>query len=158
MSEQIELFVNDREHFISVDAGDMLIDVLRDRLGLKGAKIGCDRGVCGACTILINGDPTAACSTFAWRADGARIVTIEGLAGEDGALDPVQQAFHDAGALQCGYCTPGMILLAKSLLDRNPTPGRAEITDWMGANICRCTGYKMIIDAVEIAAGREAGI
>ena len=89
MSEQIELFVNDREHFISVDAGDMLIDVLRDRLGLKGAKIGCDRGVCGACTILINGDPTAACSTFAWRADGARIVTIEGLAGEDGALDVI---------------------------------------------------------------------
>ncbi len=157
MSQQIELFVNDEEHFITVGVKDMLIDVLRDRLGLKGAKIGCDRGVCGACTVLVNGDPVAACSSFAWRAGGARIVTIEGLAGEEGELDPVQQAFHDAGALQCGYCTPGMILLAKSLLARNPDPGRAEITDWMGANICRCTGYKMIIDAVEMAAGRGAG-
>ncbi len=157
MTEQIELFVNDEEHFITVDTSEMLVDVLRDRLGLKGAKIGCDRGVCGACTVLVNGDPTASCSTFAWRVDGARIVTIEGLAGEEGALDPVQQAFFEAGALQCGYCTPGMILLAKSLLARNPHPDRAEITDWMGANICRCTGYKMIIDAVEIAAATGEG-
>lgn len=154
MSEQIELFVNEEEHFVTVNSNDMLIDVLRDTLGLKGAKIGCDRGVCGACTVLVNGNPMAACSTFAWRVDGARIVTIEGLASEDGDLDPVQQAFHDSGALQCGYCTPGMILLAKSLLDHNPTPDRAQITDWMGANICRCTGYKMIIDAVEMAAAK----
>jgi aerobic carbon-monoxide dehydrogenase small subunit len=157
MSEQIELFVNGEEHYVTIDCNDMLIDVLRDQLGLKGAKIGCDRNVCGACTVLVNGDPMAACSTFAWRTDGARIVTIEGLAGEDGALDPVQQAFHDTGALQCGYCTPGMILLAKSLLDRNPNPDRNEITDWMGANICRCTGYKMIIDAVELAVPKGDG-
>jgi carbon-monoxide dehydrogenase small subunit len=151
MSMQIELLVNDEEQFVAIEPNAMLIDVLRGDLGLKGAKIGCDRGVCGACTVLVNGDPVAACSTFAWRADGARIVTIEGLAGQDGELDPMQQAFREAGALQCGYCTPGMILLAKALLDRNPNPDRTEITDWMGANICRCTGYKMIIDAVEIA-------
>lgn len=157
MTEHIELFVNDEEHFVSVEPNDMLVDVLRDQLGLKGAKIGCDRGVCGACTVLVNGNPTASCSTFAWRVDGARIVTIEGLAGAGGELDPMQQAFSDSGALQCGYCTPGMILLAKSLLDHNPTPDRAQITDWMGANICRCTGYKMIIDAVEIAAEKGAG-
>lgn len=151
MSMQIELLVNDEEQFVAIEPNAVLIDVLRGDLGLKGAKIGCDRGVCGACTVLVNGDPVAACSTFAWRADGARIVTIEGLAGQDGELDPMQQAFREAGALQCGYCTPGMILLAKALLDRNPNPDRTEITDWMGANICRCTGYKMIIDAVEIA-------
>jgi aerobic carbon-monoxide dehydrogenase small subunit len=157
MDETIELTVNGETHAIAVAPNDMLIDVLRDRLGLKGAKIGCDRGVCGACTVLVDGNPTAACATFAWRADGADIVTIEGLAGEAGALDPVQQAFSDTGALQCGYCTPGMILLAKALLARNPHPDRTEIADWLGANICRCTGYKMIIDAVETAAGKRVG-
>ncbi|CAN0560272.1 unnamed protein product, partial [Laminaria digitata] len=131
---------------------EMLIDVLRDRLALTGAKLSCDLGACGACTVLLDNKPVSSCATFAWQAGGAEIRTIEGLAGADDTLDPVQQAFIENSAFQCGYCTPGMIMLARALLDRDPSPDRDAIRAWMGANICRCTGYEMIIEAVEKAA------
>lgn len=138
---------------------EMLIDTLRDRLALTGAKLSCDLSACGACTVLLDGKPVSSCATFAWQADGADLRTIEGLAAVNGTLDPVQQAFIDNSAFQCGYCTPGMIMLARALLDRDPSPDRETIRTWMGANICRCTGYEMIIEAVEQAAtsAQEAG-
>jgi carbon-monoxide dehydrogenase small subunit len=129
----------------------MLADLLREDCALTGTKIGCDQGVCGACTVLIDGVPMAACTTFAWQAEDKSIITIEGLAA-DGVLHPVQQAFKARSAFQCGFCTPGMILLGKALLDRDPAPERATIRAWIGANICRCTGYQMILEAIEEAA------
>ena len=138
---------------LHVRSDEMLIDVLRDRFGLTGTKLACDVGACGACSVLVDGRPMASCSTFAWQADGAEIRTVEGLADADGGLDPVQRAFVDNSAFQCGYCTPGMIVLARALLDADPAPDRAKIRTWMSANICRCTGYEMIVEAVEDAAG-----
>ena len=138
---------------LHVRSDEMLIDVLRDRFGLTGTKLACDVGACGACSVLVDGRPMASCSTFAWQADGAEIRTVEGLADADGELDPVQRAFVDNSAFQCGYCTPGMIVLARALLDADPAPDRAKIRTWMSANICRCTGYEMIVEAVEDAAG-----
>ena len=131
----------------------LLADFIRDTCGLTGTKIGCDQGVCGSCTVLIDGVPAASCLAFAWQADGAAVTTIEGLS-DGGALDPVQEAFKARSAFQCGYCTPGMILLAKALLATDPAPDRATIRDWLSANICRCTGYQMIVEAVEDAARR----
>ena len=131
---------------------EMLIDALRDRLALTGTKLSCDLGACGACTILLDGKPVSSCATFAWQADGANIRTVEGLAAADGTLDPVQQAFIENSSFQCGYCTPGMIMLARALLEHDPSPDRNAIRTWMGANICRCTGYEVIIEAVERAA------
>ena len=138
---------------LHVRSDEMLIDVLRDRFGLTGTKLACDVGACGACSVLVDGRPMASCSTFAWQADGAEIRTVEGLADADGELDPVQRAFVDNSAFQCGYCTPGMIVLARALLDADPAPDRAKIRSWMSANVCRCTGYEMIVEAVEDAAG-----
>jgi carbon-monoxide dehydrogenase small subunit len=143
--------LNGREVGMDVPPQTMLADYLRDTLGLKGTKIGCSRGVCGSCTVLIDGVPRAACSTFAFQAAGADVVTIEGLQ-QDGRLDPVQRAFIDNSAFQCGYCTAGMIMLAKALLDTHPDPTREQIVEWMSSNICRCTGYLMIVEAVERAA------
>ena len=144
--------LNGEETSVHVRPEEMLIDVLRDRLTLTGTKLSCDLGACGACTVLMDGRPAAACGTFAWQASGREIRTIEGMADRDGGLDPVQKAFVDNSAFQCGYCTPGMIMLARALLDRETDPDRAEIRQWMGANVCRCTGYEMIIEAVEQAA------
>ena len=149
----IALTLNGRAVSARVAPEAMLADFIRDECGLTGTKIGCDQATCGACTVLVDGAPAAACSTFAWQADGAAVTTIECLAA-DGALDPVQEAFKAKSAFQCGYCTPGMILLAKSLLARNPAPDRATIRDWLSANVCRCTGYQMIVEAVEDAARR----
>ncbi len=134
-----------------VRAEEMLIDLLRERFDLTGTKLACDVGACGACTVLVDGRPVASCSTFAWQADGADIRTVEGLGDDDGTLDPVQRAFVGNSAFQCGYCTPGMILLARALLDGDPAPDRAKIRSWMAANVCRCTGYEMIVEAVEDA-------
>jgi carbon-monoxide dehydrogenase small subunit len=147
----IRFELNGRDCAASVPPNRMLVDLLRDELALTGTKIGCDQAVCGACTVLVDGIPTASCATFAWQAEGRRVTTIEGLA-RDGVLDPIQQAFKTRSAFQCGYCTPGMIMLAKALLDRNPAPDRATIKSWLQANICRCTGYQMIVEAVEDAA------
>jgi carbon-monoxide dehydrogenase small subunit len=155
MSERIaiSLTLNGRPLRMEVAPELMLADLLRDQCGLTGTKIGCDQATCGACTVLLDGAPVAACATFAWQTEGAAVTTIEGLA-VDGALDPVQQAFKANSAFQCGYCTPGMILSAKALLATNPAPDRATIRDWLSANVCRCTGYQMIIEAVEDAARR----
>ena len=152
----IEYDLNGRICTDTVAPHSVLIDHLRDHCDLKGAKIGCSRGVCGACTVLIDGRPVAACSVFTFQIDGAAVTTIEGLS-VDGKLDPVQQAFIDSAAFQCGYCTAGMILLTKALLANNPTPDRAEIVDWLSSNVCRCTGYAQIIAAVEDAAQRLRG-
>jgi carbon-monoxide dehydrogenase small subunit len=136
-----------------VPANSVLIDYLRDRMNLKGAKIGCSRGVCGACTVLVENTPVAACSMFTFQVDGAKVTTVEGLE-KDGRLDAVQQAFVDNSAFQCGYCTAGMILLTKALLARDAKPDRATIVEWLSSNVCRCTGYAQIIAAVEDAARR----
>ena len=123
---------------------------------LTGTRVGCSRGVCGACVALVDGVPAATCSMFAFQLEGCEVQTIEGLE-QDGQLHPVQQAFIEQGAFQCGYCTSGMVLLTKALLQRHPRPDRATITEWISSNVCRCTGYAQIIAAVEQAAARLAG-
>ena len=155
MSEPIaiSLTLNGRALRATVAPNRVLADLIRQDQALTGTKIGCDQGTCGACTVLVDGIVTASCSTFAWQVDGKTVTTIEGVA-TNGALDPVQESFKSRSAFQCGYCTPGMILLAKALLAADPNPSRATIRDWISANVCRCTGYQMIIEAVEDAAQR----
>jgi carbon-monoxide dehydrogenase small subunit len=139
--------VNGRPVTVTVRPEELLLDVLRDRLGLTGSKRSCDVQVCGACTVLLGGTPVSSCSLLAWEARGRDVTTIEGLAdGEH--LHPLQEAFIAESAFQCGYCTPGMILAAKSLLDERPTADDAEIRDYLRGNICRCTGYTNILHAV----------
>ncbi len=133
-----------------------LLEVLRDELGLYGVKEGCSEGACGACTVLMDGQPVRSCITLALEAEGASITTIEGLARE-GKLHPVQEAFIANGAVQCGFCTPGMILSTKSLLDRNNQPTDDEIKTALAGNFCRCTGYAKILEAVRLASGRAQG-
>lgn len=129
----------------------VLIDFLRDHCDLKGARIGCSRGACGACTVLVNGAPVAACSVFAFQIEGKRIETIEGLM-QGGQLDDIQQAFIDHAGFQCGYCTSGMILLTRAMFAQHANPDRDTIIDWLSSNICRCAGYPQIIAAVEAVA------
>lgn len=143
--------LNGRSHELEVEPHELLLDVVRDRLGLTGAKRSCDVQVCGACTLLVDGRPVSACTTLALEVRGRSVLTIEGLA-EDGKLHPLQQAFIDHGGFQCGFCTPGMILAAKALLDETPEPTEAELKHFMHGNICRCTGYKKIIESIMAAA------
>ena len=131
-------------------------DLLRDDLDLKGTRVGCSRGVCGACVALVDGVPSATCSMFAFQLQGSVVETIEGLSA-GAAMHPIQQAFIDAGAFQCGYCTSGMVLLTKALLAAHPRPERSTIVEWISSNVCRCTGYAHIIDAVERAAATLDG-
>jgi aerobic carbon-monoxide dehydrogenase small subunit len=145
--------VNGVTHELGVADNQTLADLLRDQLGLTGCKIGCDQGLCGACTVLVDGVPVAACSTFAFMADGATIETIEGLASRN-RIDPVQQAFLETGAVQCGFCTAGMILSVHALLRRVPDPDDATISHWLEAHVCRCTGYAAILNAVRLAVRR----
>ena len=133
----------------TVPASLMLVDYLHERFDLRGARIGCSRGACGACTVLLDGMPVAGCSVFAFQLDGKALTTIEGLARPDGTLDRVQQAFVDHAAFQCGYCTSGMILLVTAMLAHEAAPTRETVVDWISSNICRCTGYAQIIAAVE---------
>jgi aerobic carbon-monoxide dehydrogenase small subunit len=147
----IEVTVNGRPYRLSVAPRRLVADLLREDLGLTGCKIGCDQAVCGACTVLADGVPTTACTTFAFDIDGKSLTTIEGLA-DKGTLDSVQRAFLDHGAFQCGFCTPGMVLSVKALLERHPDPDEPLIRQWLNANICRCTGYRMIVEAVQAAA------
>ncbi|NIN67698.1 MAG: 2Fe-2S iron-sulfur cluster binding domain-containing protein, partial [Anaerolineae bacterium] len=150
--KQIEFWVNGEFHEVTVSAKTMLLDLLRDELRLTGTKNGCGHNACGACTVIVDGKAVRSCVYPASRADRKRVQTIEGLA-EDGELHPLQQAFIDAGAVQCGFCTPGMIMAAKALLDRSTEPSREEIVEALSGNLCRCTGYAKIIEAVETAAG-----
>lgn len=148
----IVLNVNNQEYEVLVKPQQTLMDVLRETIGLTGTKNGCNEGSCGACTVLVNNKPTLSCSTLAISAEGKEIMTIEGLAGEDGKLHPIQQSFVENGAVQCGFCTPGMVLSSKNLLDRNPNPSEEEIKEGLGGNLCRCTGYTKIFKAVKEAA------
>ena len=156
MSLNIRLRVNGRRHAAKIDPAASLLDFLRDTLGYKGVKICCNTGECGACTVLFNGKPVNSCVVLAADATGAEIVTVEGLAEGD-RLHPVQQAFIDTGAVQCGYCTPGFIISVKALLDRTTNPTPEEIEEAVSGNICRCTGYAKIVDAIHLAADRIAG-
>lgn len=147
MKRKIELLVNGEPYDIEVDAHRTLLEVLRENLGLTGTKKGCDEGNCGACTILMNGKPVTSCLVLAIEAHGKEIVTIEGLAS-DGKLHPVQEAFVQHGAIQCGFCTPGMVLTAKAFIDNNPKPSEEEVRKAIEGNICRCTGYVKIVEAI----------
>jgi aerobic-type carbon monoxide dehydrogenase small subunit (CoxS/CutS family) len=148
--------VNGTSYEREVDARRLLVHFLRDDLDLTGTHIGCDTGNCGACTVLVNGEAMKSCMVLAIQADGAEITTVEGLAG-DGELTPLQQAFSAHHALQCGYCTPGMLLSATYLLRHNPQPTEEEIRKAIQGNICRCTGYVNIVEAISAAAGGGAG-
>lgn len=148
--------VNGQDYSEEVEPRLLLVDFLRDSLGLVGANKGCDTSVCGACTVIIDGRTAKACSMLAVQAEGSRITTIEGLAG-NGKLHPLQQAFWDNHGLQCGFCTPGMILTAMAMLEENPRPTVEEIRDGLKGNICRCTGYEGIIKSIQAATNEAAG-
>ena len=156
LSHTVAVTVNGTRFEREVEARRLLIHFLRDDLGLTGSHVGCDTGNCGACTILFNGQNVKACMLLAVQADGAEITTVEGLAG-DGDLTPLQEAFSHSHALQCGYCTPGMLMRTYRLLKENPNPSEQEIRYGIAGNLCRCTGYQKIVDAVLDAAGRMAG-
>ena len=153
----VKLMVNGVEREADVPSSRLLIDVLRYDLGLTGSKEGCGVGVCGACTVLVDGELFASCITLAAAIEGAEVTTIEGIA-EEGRLHPVQQAFIDYGGFQCGICTPGQIVSAKVLLDTNPHPTENEIRHWMMGNLCRCTGYYSIINSVAAAARNNGSL
>ena len=157
MKQMIELIVNGEPVEVLVRPNDLLVDVIRDKIGLTGTKKGCGAGDCGACTVLMDGMPIVSCLALAVSCRGRHIETIEGLA-KDGMLHPVQQAFVEKGAIQCGFCTPGMILSAKALVAKIPDPDPEDIKHEMAGNLCRCTGYKKIIEAIEKAAhGAQEG-
>jgi aerobic carbon-monoxide dehydrogenase small subunit len=155
MNHDIELTVNGERYRLSVPSHYTLLRVIREQLALTGTKNGCEAGECGACTVLMNGEPVNSCMVLAPEADGAEIITIEGLA-HDSRLDPLQEAFVASGATQCGFCTPGVLIAARALLDRNPDPSEDEIRAALVGNLCRCTGYLRIIRAIQVAALREA--
>ncbi len=151
--KEIKLKVNGRTHTLEIYPWKTLAEVLRDELHLLGTKIGCDKGECGACTVIMDGRAVPSCSILALSAEGKQILTIEGLE-KSGKLDPIQQAFIDCGAVQCGFCTPGFIMTAYAFLRANSKPTRDEIMEAISGNLCRCTGYKKIVDAIELAAER----
>jgi carbon-monoxide dehydrogenase small subunit len=152
----IAVEVNGTQRASQVSARTSLVDWLREQLHLTGTHIGCEHGICGACSIMLDGEPVRSCLMYAVQADGHRIVTVEGLARPDGRLSILQDSFCEAHGLQCGYCTPGMLIAAQALLDANPRPTEAQIRDAIGGNLCRCTGYQQIVDAVALAAERMA--
>ena len=156
MRVQIALGLNGEATQVSFDPYKTLFEVLREDLVLTGTKHGCELGECGACAVLMDGEPVLSCLVLAQECDGHDVVTIEGLA-RDGKLDPLQAAFADLGAAQCGYCTPGILVTARALLDRIPRPSRAQIAEALSGNLCRCTGYLQIFEAVEAAIGVEEG-
>jgi len=155
LNYDITLTVNGRRYKLGVDPLRTLVEVLREDLGFTGVKVGCGKGECGACTILLNGKPVNSCLILAVEADGSSILTIEGLS-KDGTLHPLQEAFVKYGAVQCGYCTAGMILSAKALLDENPNPSELDIREAISGNLCRCTGYAKIVKAILEAARKGA--
>ncbi len=153
LTHRIHLIVNETRYEVEVESNEFLSDVLRDKLHLTGTKESCGMGDCGACTVIMEGVTVTSCLTLAVEADGKEIVTIEGVAPGNGDLHPIQKKFSETGAIQCGFCTPGMIMSAKALLDRNPAPSEEDIKDAIGGNLCRCTGYIKIIEAIAGAAG-----
>ena len=154
---KVELDINRQKHTVDVEPRTSLLDCLRDKLLLTGAHAGCEHGVCGACTVLIDGTAMRSCLMFAVQADGYAITTIEGVSPGPGELSIIQDAFCETHGMQCGYCTPAMILVAHALLSKNSQPTREEIVDAISGNICRCTGYAQIVEAIALAAERMRG-
>lgn len=149
----VKLVVNGKEHALEVGANETLVEILRERLRLTGTKIGCNRGECGACTVLIDGDPILSCLTLAIECEGKEILTIEGLEdSKAGELDLIQEAFVENFGIQCGFCTPGMVMSAKALLDKNHNPSEEEVKEGIQGNLCRCTGYTQIIESILAAS------
>ena len=149
---QVQVTINGRDYNGAVEPRRLLTDFLRDDLGLTGTHVGCEHGVCGACTILFNGEPVRSCLLFAVQADGATLKTIEGLAPNGNELHPLQEKFSEHHGLQCGFCTPGILLTAEALLKEIPDPSEEEIREWISGNLCRCTGYQNIVIAIQEAA------
>ena len=148
---RVSLIVDGVSHELELEPRELLVYVLRERLGLTGTVVGCDTSSCGACTVLLEGESVKSCTMLGVQADGRQITTIEGLA-QDGSLHPLQESFREHHALQCGYCTSGMVLAAASLLAENPSPSEDEIRSWLAGNLCRCTGYQNIVDAIAAVA------
>jgi carbon-monoxide dehydrogenase small subunit len=157
MKQAISINVNGVDQAAEVEPRLLLVHYLRDVLGLTGTHIGCETSICGACTVLLDGQAVKSCTILAVQADGSNLTTIEGLA-TNGDLHPVQEGFWEKHGLQCGYCTPGMIIAASQIIDRNPNPSREEIRHGLEGNLCRCTGYQHIVEAVEYAAKKKAGL
>jgi carbon-monoxide dehydrogenase small subunit len=150
----VRVEVNGVARRAQVPARKTLVDLLREDLGLTGSHVGCEHGVCGACSVLFDGEPIRACLVFAVQADGHRVTTVEGLCRPDGSMGVLQDSFCETHGLQCGYCTPGMLVAAQGLLQRKPDPSAHEIRDAIGGNLCRCTGYQQIVEAIQFAARR----
>ena len=158
-TREITLTVNGTERTIDVEPRRLLVHAIREDLDMTGTHIGCDTGNCGACTVLVDGEPIKSCLMFATQANGSEVMTVEGmedLPESDGELHPLQEGFHQEHGLQCGYCTPGMLMAGKALLDENPNPSEAEIRDAISGNLCRCTGYQNIVKSIEYAADKLA--
>ena len=153
--QPISVTVNGRRHEEEVEPRQLLVYFLREQLRLTGTNVGCDTSSCGSCTVLLDGESVKSCTLLAVQADGTEVTTIEGLAGDDGTFHPVQQAFHEQHALQCGFCTPGMVMAAVSFLQENPKPTEEEVRLGLEGNRCRCTGYHNIVKAVLAASGQE---
>ena len=152
--KKIQLNINGKSRAVLVENNETLAEVIRERLGLTGTKVGCNRGECGACTVLIDGEAVLSCLTLAIECDGKSILTIEGLENsETGELDPIQNAFVENFGIQCGFCTPGMVMSAKALLEKNSNPSEQEIREGIQGNLCRCTGYQQIVESIQ-AAGK----
>jgi len=156
MKRQITLHVNGEDHEVEIEPNRLLLQALREDIGLIGTKEGCSIGVCGACSVIVDGRLVSSCLTLAVACQGKEITTIEGLA-KDGKLDPIQQAFLEYGGFQCGICTPGQIIAAKALLDINPNPSEEEVKEWMSGNLCRCTGYYKILESVMAVVNKKVG-
>lgn len=152
----IQLEINGQPRSCAVESRTTLVDLLRDQLGLTGTHVGCEHGVCGACTVLLDAEPVRACCVFAVQLDGQSVTTVEGLAPDRQHLSRLQDAFCEKHALQCGYCTPGMLVTCHALLEHNPHPTEDEVREAISGNLCRCTGYQQIIDAVMHASGQQA--
>ncbi|WP_306110575.1 MULTISPECIES: (2Fe-2S)-binding protein [Roseovarius] len=152
---QVKMTVNGKPASGEVEGRTLLVDFIRDTLGLTGTHVGCDTSQCGACVVHVDGKAVKACSMFAAEAEGTEVTTIEGMAAEDGTMTPVQQAFQEFHGLQCGFCTPGMVMSAEAMLKDNPSPTEAEVREYLKGNICRCTGYHNIVKAILAASGQD---
>ncbi|HKL64883.1 MAG TPA: (2Fe-2S)-binding protein [Roseovarius sp.] len=152
---EVSMTVNGKPAKGQIEGRTLLVDFIRDSLGLTGTHVGCDTSQCGSCVVHVDGKAVKACTIFAAEAEGAEVTTVEGLGAPDGTMHPIQQAFQDHHGLQCGFCTPGMVMSAAALLEENPTPTEAEIRDYLEGNICRCTGYHNIVKAIMAASGQD---